>query len=29
MQFMTSDFDTKKYVLPIPNDELEFNPNYN
>ncbi|MEH3114315.1 RagB/SusD family nutrient uptake outer membrane protein [Pedobacter terrae] len=29
MQFMTSDIPLSKYVLPIPDQELEFNPNYN
>ncbi|WP_293788420.1 RagB/SusD family nutrient uptake outer membrane protein [uncultured Pedobacter sp.] len=29
MQFMTSDIPLSNYVLPIPDQELEFNPNYN
>jgi len=28
MQFMTADISQDKYVLPIPDTELEFNPNY-
>lgn len=28
MQFMTADIQLSKYVLPIPQSELEFNPNY-
>jgi len=28
MQFMTADIPLSKYVLPIPDAELEFNPNY-
>lgn len=29
MQFMSTDVSLAKYVLPIPDPELEFNPNYN
>lgn len=29
MQFMNTDIPLTKYVLPIPDSELEFNPNYN
>ncbi|MGQ7856301.1 RagB/SusD family nutrient uptake outer membrane protein [Pedobacter sp. WC2501] len=29
MQFMTTDIQLSQYVLPIPDSELEFNPNYN
>lgn len=29
MQFMTTDISLSQYILPIPDSELEFNPNYN
>jgi len=29
MQFMTANLSLSQYVLPIPDSELEFNPNYN